>query len=98
MRPKAKEASIDIVYNNKTKSVTLIESDATVFGLYSVALFFLALSSHIMKLKSFGLPYVSPASPYRIRDWNDYPVRAPLTWMNYRPNMLPVQNQVRKKK
>ncbi|MFL1675446.1 spore germination protein [Paenibacillus dendritiformis] len=70
---------------------------AAVFGLYGVILFFLALCSHLVKLKSFGIPYVSPAAPYRLRDWKDYFMRAPLRWMTRRPKMLHVQDQVRKK-
>lgn len=40
---------------------------AAVFGLYGVVLFFLALCSHMVKLKSFGIPYVSPAAPIRFK-------------------------------
>lgn len=49
---------------------------AAVFGLYGVVLFFLMLCSHLVKLKSFGVPYISLAAPYRPQDWKDYLVRA----------------------
>ena len=39
-----------------------------IFGLYGVILFFLLLCSHLVKLKSFGVPYTSPAVPYRFSD------------------------------
>ncbi|WP_374018422.1 spore germination protein [Paenibacillus thiaminolyticus] len=70
---------------------------AAVFGMYGVVLFFLALCSHLVKLKSFGIPYVSPSGSYHIQDWKDYLVRAPLRWMTRRPKMLHVQDQIRKK-
>ncbi len=49
---------------------------AAVFGLYGGVLFFLMLCSHLVKLKSFGVPYINPAAPYRPQDWKDYLVRA----------------------
>ncbi len=51
---------------------------AAIFGLYGVILFFLLLCSHLVKLKSFGVPYTSPAVPYRFSDWKDFMVRMPL--------------------
>ncbi|BFH17366.1 spore germination protein [Paenibacillus melissococcoides] len=70
---------------------------AAIFGLYGLVLFFLAICSHLAKLKSFGTPYLSPAAPYRFRDWKDFLVRGPLRRMNRRPKMLNVQNQIRHK-
>ncbi|WII38072.1 spore germination protein [Paenibacillus thiaminolyticus] len=70
---------------------------AAVFGLYGVVLFFLALCSHMVKLKSFGIPYVSPAALSQIQDWKDFLVRAPLRWMTRRPKMLHVLDKKRKK-
>ncbi|MCD2476099.1 spore germination protein, partial [Staphylococcus aureus] len=34
---------------------------AAVFGLFGVIMYYLLLSSHVVKLKSFGVPYASPA-------------------------------------
>ncbi|MDF2682535.1 MAG: spore germination protein, partial [Brevibacillus sp.] len=48
---------------------------AAIFGLYGLVLFFLLLCSHLVRLESFGVPYVSPAVPYRLRDWKDLFVR-----------------------
>ena len=69
---------------------------AAVFGLYGVVLFFLFLCSHMVKLKSFGLPYTSPTVPYRASDWKDFFVRMPLMMMKRRPNMLQPKDSVRK--
>ncbi|PGL69847.1 spore germination protein [Bacillus sp. AFS055030] len=61
---------------------------ASVFGLYGVILFFLLLCSHLVKLKSFGVPYLSPAAPTRFSDWKDFLVRAPIFMMKRRPKSL----------
>ncbi|MEI4828399.1 spore germination protein [Bacillus sp. FJAT-53711] len=69
---------------------------AAVFGLYGVILFFLFLCSHLVKLKSFGVPYVSPAVPYRLSDWKDFLVRMPFQMMKRRPKMLNPKDSIRK--
>ncbi|WP_420808599.1 spore germination protein [Cohnella luojiensis] len=69
---------------------------AAVFGLYGVILFFLLLCSHLVKLKSFGLPYASPAVPYRLSDWKDFMIRMPLLMMKRRPKMMHTRNPIRK--
>lgn len=58
---------------------------ASIFGLYGVILFFLLLCSHLVKLKSFGVPYLSPAAPIRFSDWKDFILRAPSFMMKNRP-------------
>lgn len=69
---------------------------AAIFGLYGVILFFLFLGSHLVKLKSFGVPYVSPTVPYRAGDWKDFMVRMPLMMMKRRPKLLQPKDSVRK--
>ncbi|NMM53118.1 spore germination protein [Paenibacillus aquistagni] len=68
---------------------------AAIFGLYGVVLFFLLLCSHMAKLNSFGVPYISPAVPYRLQDWKDFIVRAPLKLMKRRPKMMKTNNPIR---
>ncbi|MFN2747450.1 MULTISPECIES: spore germination protein [Bacillus] len=68
---------------------------AATFGLYGVIMFFLMLSSHAVKLKSFGVPYASPAVPYRIGDWKDFIVRAPLLMMRKRPKLTKTDDTTR---
>lgn len=69
---------------------------AAMYGLYGVILFFLLICSHLVKLTSFGVPYASPAVPYRLRDWKDYVVRMPIKMMKRRPKMLHTKDPVRK--
>lgn len=54
---------------------------AAVFGLYGVVLFFLFLCSHLVRLKSFGVPFITPIVPYRASDWKDFMIRMPLLKM-----------------
>ncbi|MGG3467111.1 spore germination protein [Neobacillus pocheonensis] len=70
---------------------------ASVFGLYGVILFFLLLGSHLVRLKSFGIPYISPAVSYRLRDWKDFIIRVPLFLMKRRPQLLHSKDTVRKR-
>lgn len=70
---------------------------AAFLGMFGTILFFLLLCSHLTKLKSFGVPYLTPVSPFRIRDWKDLFVRAPLSLMKRRPLMLKTQNTKRKR-
>lgn len=69
---------------------------AALFGLYGVILFFLFLCSHLVKLKSFGVPYASPAVPYRLSDWKDFMVRMPFQMMKRRPKMMHTKDPIRK--
>lgn len=69
---------------------------AAMFGMYGVVLFYLFLSAHLVKLKSFGVPYASPAVPYRPGDWKDFVIRAPLSMMKSRPRLLRTKDAKRK--
>ncbi|PKU52217.1 MULTISPECIES: spore germination protein [Lysinibacillus] len=69
---------------------------AALFGLYGIILFFLFLCSHLVKLKSFGVPYLSPTVPYRAGDWKDFMVRMPFRIMKHRPRLLKPKDSVRK--
>ncbi|KOY17175.1 spore germination protein [Paenibacillus xylanivorans] len=70
---------------------------AAIFGLYGVVMFFLLLCSHLVRLKSFGIPYVTPAVPYSLSDWKDFFIRAPLGMMKQRPSMMHPKDPDRKK-
>ncbi|CAH1056919.1 spore germination protein [Paenibacillus pseudetheri] len=69
---------------------------AAVLGMYGTILFFLLICSHLTRLSSFGVPYITPISPFRVSDWKDLFVRAPLSIMKQRPEMLKTQKKNRK--
>ncbi|MFC3801203.1 spore germination protein [Cohnella sp. GCM10012308] len=69
---------------------------AAILGMFGTILFFLMLCSHLTKLKSFGVPYLTPLSPFRLRDWKDLFVRAPISIMKRRPAMMKTKNDKRR--
>lgn len=71
---------------------------AAFLGLYGTVLFFILVCSHLARLKSFGVPYVSPMSPFRWNDWKDFIVRMPLKVMNRRPIMMKTKDSSRRDK
>ncbi|MDK8193521.1 spore germination protein [Paenibacillus sp. UMB7766-LJ446] len=70
---------------------------AAAYGLFGVVMFFLLLCSHLVRLKSFGVPYVTPAVPFSLSDWKDFLIRAPLRMMRQRPSMMQPKDPDRKK-
>jgi len=56
-------------------------------GLFGVLCGALLLIAHLVSLKSFGVPYMTPFAPAYKADWQDVLVRAPRPWMD--PNRLP---------
>lgn len=69
---------------------------AAVLGMYGTILFFLLICCHLSKLKSFGVPYLSPISPFRLSDWKDLFLRAPMALMKRRPLMMKTRQNKRK--
>ncbi|MBW4080666.1 spore germination protein [Paenibacillus sp. S150] len=69
---------------------------AAFLGMYGTILFFLLILIHLSKLKSFGTPYVTPFSPIRLSDWKDLYIRAPLSIMKRRPEMMKPQKNRRR--
>ncbi|MFB9986211.1 spore germination protein [Bacillus benzoevorans] len=54
---------------------------AGIFGLYGVAIGFIALTIHLVNLRSFGVPYFTPVAPQIPADLKDVLMRAP-RWAN----------------
>lgn len=69
---------------------------AAVLGMFGTILFFLLICSHLTRLKSFGVPYLTPVSPFRAKDWKDLFFRLPLALMKNRPAMMKSQKSKRK--
>lgn len=68
---------------------------AAILGMFGTILFFLLLCSHLSRLKSFGVSYLTPVSPYRLQDWKDLFIRAPISLMKKRPDMLKTRKERR---
>ncbi|WP_042373949.1 spore germination protein [Neobacillus jeddahensis] len=71
---------------------------AGIFGLYGVVIGVIFIFNHMLSLKSFGVPYMSPISPENYQGMKDVVFRSPLWWMPKRPGFLHPQNQNRLKK
>ena len=59
---------------------------AASFGLYGIFVGMIGLILHLSKLKSFGVPYLTPIAPRIAKDNKDTIVRFPLWKMRYRPS------------
>lgn len=58
---------------------------AASFGIYGVILFFIIICIHLVSLKSFGVDFLSPQSPFIYQDWKDFIIRLPQQMMKQRP-------------
>ncbi|MGM0879802.1 MAG: spore germination protein [Bacillota bacterium] len=61
---------------------------AGIFGLYGVMIGLIVIANHLLSLKSFGVPYLSPLVPGDFQGMKDLLARAPLWWMRKRPTFL----------
>lgn len=67
---------------------------ASMFGLYGVTCGLILIYIHLVNLRSFGVPYLSPIAPLVTEDLGDTFLRAPWWKMHKRPVQL-TNNQVR---
>ncbi|WP_226669895.1 spore germination protein [Metabacillus litoralis] len=70
---------------------------AAVFGLYGVLWVLIMMVIHLVSLRSFGVPYLTPVAPFKLGDQTDVFVRFPIWADNKRPSYLmtksPVKNE-----
>lgn len=65
-------------------------------GLYGIMLGILLILSHLVRLKSFGIPYMSPYVSFTASDFKDSIIRVPTFLMGKRPIAL-ARNKIRLK-
>lgn len=68
---------------------------ATIIGLYGIALGLILILIHLVKLKSFGVPYLSPLVHPHKKDFKDVFIRAPLDSFKERPEFIEPQDKIR---
>lgn len=68
---------------------------AGLLGLYGVLLGYIFVNIHLLSLKSFGQPYMSPIAPISLKDFKDMFVRTPWRKMKNRPAFVGDNNPVR---
>ncbi|KUO96508.1 spore germination protein [Ferroacidibacillus organovorans] len=61
---------------------------AGIFGLYGVMVGIILITNHLIKLESFGVPYLSPLLPGNKFGFFDSIIRAPVWMMSKRPKQL----------
>lgn len=64
---------------------------AGTFGLLGLAVGIMLVLNHMLSLRSFGIPYMTPFSPGNIKSLKDSIFRAPFYWLKERP----AENHVR---
>ncbi|MHB1654621.1 MAG: spore germination protein [Desulfitobacteriaceae bacterium] len=68
---------------------------AASLGFFGLLMGMLFISIHLMKLRSFGIPYLYPLAPMDFEELKDVLIRAPLWTQIFRPRLLRGKNQVR---
>jgi spore germination protein KA len=70
---------------------------AATFGLFGMIIGLIAIILHLCSLRSFGVPYMSPMAPFKLKDQKDVIFRTPISRMFTRPTFLNPKDKVRKK-
>ncbi|MED1467552.1 spore germination protein [Bacillus salipaludis] len=68
---------------------------AGLFGFMGIIVALMFGLTHLVSLRSFGVPYFSPISPSRKEGWKDVFIRAPWWAMDTRPPGLDIENLAR---
>ena len=61
---------------------------AASLGLYGILLSLIVMVIHLVSLRTFGIPYLTPVAPFKIKDQEDIFVRFPIWADRYRPSYL----------
>lgn len=61
---------------------------AAALGLFGIMAALTAILIHLCSLRSFGIPYISPLSPFIFQDWKDFLIRLPVFAMSKRPKLI----------
>ncbi len=73
----------------------LMMFSAAIFGFYGMAIFSLLILTHMCSMRSFGIPYMSPFSPFILEDHKDTLIRFPLKKLFTRPRLISQQDVIR---
>lgn len=70
---------------------------ASFLGLYGIVLGLIIMLIHLVRLKSFGIPYLSPVVNPSISDFKDMYIRAPLKFFKKRPDYMKTRDKIRQR-
>ncbi|UOY94209.1 spore germination protein [Ectobacillus sp. JY-23] len=83
-------ASLTIPYYNITITARLLRFlsmlTAGFLGLYGIVLFLLVLGTYICTISSFGVPYLTPVTPFILDEQKDTFLRLPIPFLRKRPS------------
>lgn len=84
---------------SKTDATSILRLSLTLFaaiaGFYGIILGTMVFLIHLVSLRSFGIPYLSPLAPLTLSELKDVVIRAPLWAMIARPETLANTNRYR---
>lgn len=70
---------------------------AACMGLYGILLTLIVMVIHLVSLRSFGVPYLTPVAPFKLKDQKDVFVRFPIWSDRTRPSYLFTSSPVKTK-
>jgi spore germination protein KA len=68
---------------------------ASIAGLYGILLFLIFMVAHLVSLRSFGVPYLTPIAPLILEDQQDVFVRFPVWSNKTRPTYLKTEQDIK---
>jgi len=71
---------------------------AAVLGAFGISMGVLYLLGYLCSLKSFGIGFMEPLTPYRFKDWKDSIIVLPKSLLKGRPEYLHSSSAVTKRK
>lgn len=63
-----------------------------IIGIPGIISAFLIIIIHLSGLRSFGVPYLNPISPFSATEWKDFLIRLPMLYMKKRPTQTAKSN------
>ena len=70
---------------------------ASIIGFYGITMLLIIFLIHVIRLESFGIPYMSPLVNTRSGDLKDTFIRSPLQYFKKRPGYMNTQDKIRQK-
>ncbi|ARK30183.1 spore germination protein [Halalkalibacter krulwichiae] len=74
----------------------LVMISAAFLGLFGIVISYILINIHLVSLRSFGSYYTSPFAPYKVKEWLDLMIRAPLVLLKDRPAEPKVMDKKKK--
>ncbi|MBU3111563.1 spore germination protein [Clostridium lacusfryxellense] len=68
-----------------------------IVGFYGIIIGLILLLIHLVRMKSFGIPYLAPAVSTDINDLKDMYIRAPISELKERPKYMKTGDKIRQK-